>query len=302
MLRFFTVHNRAASPRRVRRWLLPVLLVAGSTSHAGDAAPETQTLHLFTEPFPPFSMTVNGATYAATADQVTGFAAETFKALMQRANVPATMQLVPWKRAYAQALENPHHGVFPTFRTPEREALFQWVGPLVENNWVLMARADSPIELASLAEAGKYRIGAYLGDSLAEYLESQGLALDYVTNDVLNVRKLGRGRIDLWPVVQTAATPPLAVQEGVAVREVFTFKRTAMALALHRSTDPALIARLQRTLQSMHADGTVARLESRFSGAQEAAQEAVDTSSMNSPSSSDAASPGSDIASSSMSE
>ena len=83
---------------------------------------------------------------------------------------------------------------------------------------------------------------------------------------MLNVRKLARGRIDLWPVVEVDGPPPLALQEGVAVKKVFTFKRTEMALALNPGTDPELVARLQLTLEEMHKDGTVARLEDQFAG------------------------------------
>ncbi len=244
-----------------------VLLALMCAANAGALAEErSEVLHLFTEPFPPFSMTTDGSAHASSADQITGFAAETFKELMRRAGVASTLQLVPWKRAYAQALEHPNNGVFPTFRTPERDPLFLWVGPLVENNWVLMARADSGIELETLADAGRYRIGGYLGDSLAAYLEAQSLHVDYVNNDVLNVRKLARGRIDLWPVVEVEGPPPLAVQEGVAVKKVFTFKRTEMGLALNPDTDPKLVSRLQLTLEQMHEDGTVARFEDQFAG------------------------------------
>ena len=109
----------AAAWRKAHQWVpLVLLLCTGSTGVYADNREATPVLHLFTEPFPPFSMTLDGAPHAASADEVTGFAAETFKELMRRAGVPATLQMVPWKRAYAQALENPGHGAFPTFRTP----------------------------------------------------------------------------------------------------------------------------------------------------------------------------------------
>ncbi len=56
------------------------------------------------------------------------------------------------------------------------------------------------------------------------------------------------------------------MQEGVAVKKVFTFKRTEMGLALNPDTDPKLVSRLQLTLEQMHEDGTVARFEDQFAG------------------------------------
>ncbi|MDH3642428.1 MAG: hypothetical protein OES38_10055, partial [Gammaproteobacteria bacterium] len=99
----------AVLARNLHRWVLLVLLgVGGPSANAANAANgvgASPVLHLFTERFPPYSMTVDGSAHATSADQVTGFAAETIKELLRRTNVSATLQLVPWKRAYALALE-----------------------------------------------------------------------------------------------------------------------------------------------------------------------------------------------------
>lgn len=73
------------------------------------------------------------------------------------------------------ALEQPNYGVFVTARLPEREELFKWVGPIGPDDWVLLARGDSPINLTSLDQARQYNIGAYKGDAIAEHLDGQGL-------------------------------------------------------------------------------------------------------------------------------
>ena len=239
----------------------------GDDAAAGSAAGHEATLHLHTEVFPPYSMAVDGSDHVVGAERITGSSVAIVKTLMRRAGVAYTLDLVPWKRAYGSALATANHGVFSTTRTAQREALFAWVGPLAENNWVFMGRADSRIELESLAEAGRYRIGGYLEDAIAEYLVRHGLQIDYVANDVLNVRKLARGRIDLWPVVQLKGYQ-LASEEGVAVKELFVIRRTEMALALNVDTDPGLVERLQRELERMRQDGTVDSIErSFFSGA-----------------------------------
>jgi len=222
-----------------------------------------EPLRLFTEVFPPYSMAVDGSSHARSAEEVTGFAVEIVKELVNRADVPCTLELVPWKRAYEQALTIPNNGVFSTTRTAQREELFQWVGPIAENNWVFMGLQDSPIVLQTLDDAREYRVGGYLEDAIADYLVEQGLDVDYVANDVLNVRKLAKGRIDLWPVVQLKG-PELAQSEGVAVKEIFVIKRTEMALALNKQTDPAVVARLQLVLDGMHEDGTIARITDGF--------------------------------------
>ncbi len=220
-------------------------------------------LHLSTEDFPPYSMAKNGANEAQSANQVTGFATEIIKELLRRADVSCSLDLVPWKRAYDKALSRENHGVFSTTRTTERKELFQWVGPIAQNDWVFMAKRDSPIKINSLLEAKEFRIGGYLNDAIADYLVGLGLAVEYVPNDALNVRKLAKSRIDLWPVVELKGTW-LAREENVPVKPVFTFKRTTLALALNKHTDLELVRPLNDTLQAMRADGTVEAITASF--------------------------------------
>jgi hypothetical protein len=55
--------------------------------------------------------------------------------------------------------------IFSTARTPERDALFKWVGPTDEAEWVLLGRADHSFQLRSLEDARPLRIGTYNGRS-----------------------------------------------------------------------------------------------------------------------------------------
>ncbi|MGI9327622.1 MAG: substrate-binding periplasmic protein [Pseudomonadales bacterium] len=244
------------------RWLPNVLalaLIVGS----GFAVAAEPLLHLSTEDFPPYSMAKNGSAEAQSADQVTGFAAEIVKELLRRADVSYTLDLIPWTRAYDKALNIENHGVFSTTRTPAREEMFQWVGPIAQNDWVFMAKADSPIVITSIQQASNYRIGGYLNDAIADYLVSQGLSIEYVPNDALNVRKLAKSRIDLWPVVKLKGTW-LARKESVPVKPLFTIKRTTLALALNKQTDLVLVRRLNDTLEAMREDGTVEAITASF--------------------------------------
>ena len=60
---------------------------------------------------------------------------------MKRSGTPYHLHFLPWARAYTYGLEKPQHCVFSTSRTAEREALFKWVGPVSQIDWVLYALA-----------------------------------------------------------------------------------------------------------------------------------------------------------------
>lgn len=109
------------------------------------AAPaERPSLVLLTENFPPYNMAKNGKNFAQNQN-LEGIAVDILRETFERAGVDYSMTLrFPWQRIYNLAMDNPNYGVFVTARVPEREHLFKWVGPLGPDDWVLLARANSP--------------------------------------------------------------------------------------------------------------------------------------------------------------
>src|SRR5690606_24015103 len=140
----------------------------------------------------------------------------------------------PWDRIYKLALEKPGYGVFLTARLPEREQLFKWVGPIGPDDWVLLAKGDSTLNLASLEEAKAYRIGAYKGDAISQYLVDKGIEHSTSLRDQENARKLEAGQIDLWATGDPAGRY-LAKQEGISgLKTVLRFDSAELYLALNK--------------------------------------------------------------------
>ncbi|NKB32757.1 MAG: transporter substrate-binding domain-containing protein [Pseudomonadales bacterium] len=247
----------------VKTFTAMIVLLVGCSAFADSS--ESNVIRLYTEDFPPYSMTVDGSSSADSAENITGFMAEIVKELFSRAEIDYTMELVPWARAYENTLTQPNHGVFTTVRTEEREQQFSWITPLLKSSWVFVAKADANITLSNLSQASQYRIGGYYEDAIAKHLEGQGLRIDYVPNDVLNMRKLVRGRIDLWPVVQAKGIW-MANSEGLEVEEVYTIMFTEMGLAMNKESDPELIHRLNIEMQSLKDDGTLLRIIRSYLG------------------------------------
>jgi len=93
-------------------------------------------LTLTTEEYPPFNMT------DAQSGQPLGIAVDKAIEMMRRANEPFTITSYPWARAYQMALKSDDTCVFSTSRTPEREALFTWIGPLARSDWAIFANVS----------------------------------------------------------------------------------------------------------------------------------------------------------------
>ncbi|MCG4452405.1 ABC transporter substrate-binding protein [Pseudomonas sp. MMS21-TM103] len=238
-----------------------LMVLAGSARAEVDA---NYRVVLLTENFPPYNMAINGKNFAQE-DNLDGIAVDIVGEMFKRAGVNYSMTLrFPWDRIYKLALEKPGYGVFVTARLPEREALFKWVGPIGPDDWVLLGRSDSPIELTSLAQAKQYRVGAYKGDAIAEYLIEQGLQPVTVLRDQQNAKKLMAGQIDLWATGDPAGRY-LAKQEGVSgLKTILRFDSAELYLALNTAVPDEVVQKLQSELDRMRSEGFVDDILGRY--------------------------------------
>ncbi len=234
--------------------LLATLLLVGGARAETD--PDYRMV-LLTENFPPYNMAINGKNFAQE-DNIDGIAVDIVREMFKRAGIKYSLTLrFPWDRIYKLALEKPGYGVFVTARLAEREDKFKWVGPIGPDDWVLLAKGDSPITLGSLDEAKKYRIGAYKGDAIAEFLGKNGFEADLALRDQENAQKLVKGQIDLWASGDPAGRY-LAKQEGVTgLKTVLRFNSDQLYLALNRETPDEVVQKLQAALDGMRKEGFV---------------------------------------------
>lgn len=223
-----------------------------------------EPLVLLTENLPPFSMASGGGNFAKGAD-VQGISSDTVRGLCAKAQVECQLILrFPWERLYKQALENPGYGLFSTIRTPEREALFKWVGPISVSDWVLMARADSDITLNNLDDARAYRVGGYQNDAISQYLIDRGISVQTSLQDKENLNKLEKGLIDLWATDDVGGRY-MAKQSALgSLKMVHRFSGADLYLALNKETADDVVQKLQKALDEMRTQGELGAIKSRY--------------------------------------
>lgn len=235
----------------MRHLLAGLALFASSPTHAGPVQ-----LYIVTEYSPQASIRQDG--------RVAGYAADKIHAILARAGVPYTMEVLPWKRAYNAALERPDACVFSTTRTPEREILFKWVGPTDEADWVLMGRVDKPLNLRTLDDARPYRIGTYNGDARDEYLRTRGFHVDPAPADLMNPLKLLADRIDLWAAVVRTGQSFEQHDWGTRVKPMLVFNKVRVYLACHASMPDPLIERMNAAVVALQRDGSMRRIDRKY--------------------------------------
>jgi len=84
---------------------------------------DTVELQIITEEFAPFN-------FQSKDGQITGQSTEIVQEILSRLNLKIDIRLMPWNDGYELALYEQDVVLYSTFRTAEREELFQWVGPI----------------------------------------------------------------------------------------------------------------------------------------------------------------------------
>lgn len=232
-----------------RLWLLAGMLCCSLSA----------AVTLVTEDYPPFNA-ANSKT-----GEVIGLSTEKVVELMHRAGEKYTLALYPWSRAIQMAQNNSNTCVYSTTRTAAREALYEWVGPLVKNNWVVFARADDERHPKNLDDLRPYVIGGYRNDAVAEFLAVRGYTTELANTDADNPRKLLYGRFDFWATGELLGKE-LLKQQGLSklIVPLFSFNQTEMYLACHLGMDQAKLDRWNQIVREMDRDGTSAAIEKKY--------------------------------------
>ena len=198
-------------------------------------------LILLTENYPPFNMSIDEKNFAR-GDSIDGISADIVKELMSRANIEYSMTLrFPWARVYGLAQSKANYGLFSTAFLDKRKHDFKWVGPLVDNDYVLFAPAGKKFNIKSVSDLKKYRIGSYKGSGVAQVLKEKGITVLESYKDNGNPAKLAKGNIDLWPTGAVTGRY-IASMEGINnLQKVFKLKTVEYYLAPNSSTEDVLV-------------------------------------------------------------
>jgi len=240
-----------------RGGLLLWIALASWASSSTVQAQSRSVIALYTEDSPPLNMQANG--------RIIGSSVEKVVQIFALAGLEQRLELLPWARAYQYALDKPEACVFSTTRTPEREALFKWIGPLARSAWMLYARKEEAVPLQTLEQARGELIAGYHLDAVAEHLSARGYSVDYSSNELAGARKLLAGRVKYWASSQySSATLIQQYQWQDKVVPVLQFNRVDLYLACHRNFPEPWMRSLRESWQQVLKDGSASAIDERY--------------------------------------
>lgn len=240
---------------KIIRNILATLLIV-SISNASE-------IKLLTEDWAPYQMKSDGV--------ISGISINIVEELQKRVSNNSKIKFYPWNRGYNMTLKKSGYALFSTTRTPEREKLFKWVGPLVSLKLVFFKLASNNIEYKTLEDAKKAKaIAVTKNDATEQYLTKLGFKnLQIKTGGAsqIDIKKLIKGKADLWPGGLYAGhyrIKQLGMEGKIVETKVPAYAEEPLSIAFSKSTPDEVILKWQKALDDMKADGTYDKILKKY--------------------------------------
>jgi len=209
-------------------------------------------LNLMSEDYPPYN-------YTNEKGLPTGISVDIVKDIIKKTGDKDNITILPWARSYHDIQIKKNQVLFSMTRTKQRENLFKWVGPLVSNNWVIFAKEGFNTKINSLDDLKQdiYTIGTYKDDACELYLKEKGFQnLSSVPDDILNVKKLVRNRINFWIAGEyQGMLKAKRVNKNYKIKKIFNVKKTELYIAFSKDISDDIIKKWQQELDKLKQDG-----------------------------------------------
>jgi polar amino acid transport system substrate-binding protein len=263
---FYIAFSKGTSPDLVARWqdALDGMKRDGSFAKIYarwlPAEIPPGIFQLVTEEYPPVTFMRDG--------KPSGFVTDMVREIAARQGIPDKIRLTSWKNAYNMALLHPKVVLFSAERTPEREKLFQWVGPVGKNSAILYAKKGSGIRINSLEEAKAMGAIATTTNWFTEqHLKREGFNnLRSSPDPRANVRQLMNGEVQL-SIFTDITIPEIVRDAGYGMQDlepVFTVLQTYFYIAISRDAPVDVVHAWQSTLDRLKQDGSFEKIYRRY--------------------------------------
>lgn len=219
------------------------------------------SLLIYTEDYPPL-------TYVNSYGEITGFGSDIIGEIMKRNQIYTDIKLSQWNIGYELALNNPNFCLFTMDRTPIRDTLFQWVGPLGTNSTYFYTKTGSGITILSLDDAKNLdAVGTVSSWFSDQYLRELGFTNLVSGGDPETMtEKLMQGEIDAFVCSGVTFT---SILRGIGydpdqVSASFELMSSDYYIAFSHGTSVEVVNQWQQTLDAMKQDGTYDNIYSKW--------------------------------------
>lgn len=216
-----------------------------------------------TEEWAPYNYQENGT--------LTGMSTDIIRAIMAQTGDAFTITMLPSMRSAYSLQKNPKTIMYSLFRTPEREGLYKWVGPIIEATIYPYQLASAQPQVNTLEQLRHAeQITTRNAGLIPETLDARGfvnLDRSASANQQLYLMLLA-GRTSLI-VGDTAAgvayySRRLNIAPGMLRRVPVEVFRASLYIAFSLDSDDNVVAAWSRALEQLRRSGELERIERRY--------------------------------------
>lgn len=229
--------------------------------HAQSTPDPATRLTYLTEEFKPYNYTEN--------NRQTGLAVDLLKRAWIEMNVaPQPLHFLPWTRAYEMLESEKNIVLFSMLRTPEREKLFKWAGPIALSTTFLYAKKDAPITMHSFSDAQGLSVGLVRGYASEGLLakKSHIVRIKSLKSVQACIDMLVSSRVDL--ISLEARTFDKAIREidldPANFKAVWKISELRSYYAFSKNVPDSLVDRFQKALDHVHRSSFYEDLVRRY--------------------------------------
>lgn len=155
--------------------ILLLFMIAGSFATA-EVMKNASELTIVGEEYAPFSYLSEGALAGSSVDLI--------KEIADDAAIPLNksgITLYPWEEAYNTTVNGSNTILLAVYRTPEREALMRWVGPIATDSSAVFVNNNTTLVINSSEDLKNLKIGVVSGDAHEGMLKGYGVGTENIT-------------------------------------------------------------------------------------------------------------------------
>ncbi|MFZ6843500.1 substrate-binding periplasmic protein [Undibacterium sp. RuTC16W] len=218
-----------------------------------------ESIRLVIQEFAPFTYT------DPKTNEIKGFLTDKAMEIMKRAGESPSIVSTSLARGYQATLNEENTCLFGFRRTPERETLFKWVGPLTTDTWVLYTKKSDTRSLKSFEDAKSFSIGSYKNAATALELARQGYKIEFASEDDDNPRLLVNGRIDYW-ITSELHGMQMAQEQGFwsDIRRAIKWRNVDLYMLCNAKMDKQRIDRFNELNKEIDREGSMEKITRNY--------------------------------------
>jgi len=247
---------------RKQLWFLYVLAVMAS---AVSARADDEKITIYTEEWAPYNYSEKG--------ELKGFAIEILQAMLVRLEADVKVKLYPSARSLKLMEKGPHTMFISMFRTPEREAQYQWVGPLIDASIYFYKRRGDARMIQTMGDVRKVDLIASRHAGLVhDRLMAEGFDnLDDTAKNAWEVyKKLLAGRCDLAisdaPLGVAHILEKLGQPLDILTKTPVKLVDRELYIAVHKDVSSKIVMRWQQVLDELKQSGLYDQIVQKYRG------------------------------------